>query len=456
MTIAINFNHYPKFYSFITFRPEHFGALVFNPYTSTELTLDNFETEIARMLTGEFNINDIIENYAQKLIINTLEARNFVIKVINKLEYACMIKLFDLQQSKIFLPEYQPSLAYYSAPKSAIWDITYLCNLKCPHCLTSSGSKHYDQLNTGKVFKVIENLADAKLLYLSFAGGEPFLRKDLPELIQKANLHNIRVDIASNGVEITQDMLISLRDLPIFHIQISIDGLGSDHDNFRGRKGAFENILKNIKRLKEEGISISISTTATSQNYNNISKIIDFAVEVGAVSYKTIPFLPVGRGKINSQLKMNKQQYEVVCKTLVDKSREYAEHIGISSETTFSFIFDKHTCCETSTNTQMGCSAGYDTLSIGADGTAFPCPFLQKLPIGNLCETSLKDIWNNSMVLKKLRNIEKKDMNSPCNKCKYAPSYCRGGCRAAAYEYFGDLNSCDPLCPLCNDKKRET
>lgn len=450
--MTIKLNTFPKYYSFINFRPERFGALVFNPYTASELELNRNETYIGAFFSGEFSVNDIITSYGNSFFLPVFEARKQVFQVIEKIKGIGALKLHETKQVPTVIEKHREQIEltsgpYYTAPKGAVWDITYLCNLKCPHCLTSSGNKKNDELSHEEAIRLIDRLAEAKLLYLSFSGGEPFLRPDLPELINYSSKKNIRTDIASNGVDIDSSLLLKLRDLPLFHIQVSIDGIGNSHDTFRGRTGAFNKIIENIKRLKNEGISVSVSTTATATNYNQIGSIIDLAAEMGCIAYKAIPFLPAGRGRSNTHLILGSEDYLNVCKTLREKSKEYSGIINISSETTFAFLLGHHVTVKTEDG-YMGCSAGYDTLSIGANGTAYPCPFLQEIPLGNLLEIPLRDLWKNSPILAELRGIYKKDMDQPCRECSYAPEHCRGGCRASAFYKTGSLRGCDPMCPL--------
>lgn len=447
---------YPKYYSFITLRLERFGALVFNPYTGSELELTREEASIARQFNGENSLAEIISNCTGMYCLTFLAARQKANSVVQKLIGIGAVKLHAQRQIPILLEcneesnkPYGWEHPLYRAPKSAIWDITYLCNLKCPHCLTSSGSKRNGELTTEDAFKLMDVLAEAKLLTLSLSGGEPFLRKDIAELIAYAAQKNIRTDIASNGVELDHRILYKLRNLPLFQVQVSIDGIGEKHDAFRGRKGAFASVLANIKILKEEGISVSVSTTATKDNFNCIAEIVDLAAEMGCNAYKAIPFLPAGRGKEKRNLVLSPQHYMNLCQTLLEKAEKYAGRMKIATETTFAFLLTEKPPQE---NLQgyMGCSAGHDTLSIGADGTAYPCPFLQVLPLGNLLQTSLKELWRSSSILRELRGISKDMLASPCKMCKFAPLYCRGGCRASALFNSGSLYGYDPMCPACN------
>lgn len=440
------FSKYPKYYSYITYRPERFGALVFNPYTSSELNFTPEEAEIAVMINGALKFSTMCKLIEDKMIISPFEAEERVDTVIKRLKGIGAVRFCDEPGEALKIENHcDAGELFLSSPKSAIWDVTYLCNLSCPHCLTSSGHKR-DELDTKEAMRLVDELSDAKLLYLSLSGGEPFLRPDIVEIIKYSTEKNIRTDIASNGVLIKQDILKKLRDLPVFQIQLSIDGIGQSHDAFRGRRGAFDEILSNIDILKEEGISVSISTTATTLNIGEIESIIDLAAKKGCVAYKAIPFLPAGRGKENRHLSLSPDQHMSLARILFDKSREYEGIMKVTSETTFAFLLSESEV-EPVDDGKMGCAAGHDTISIGADGTLYPCPFLHEHPLGNILLTPLREVWRRSPVLNELRSLKKKDMASPCSTCRHAAVNCCGGCRAAAYNNTGSFSECDPLCP---------
>jgi radical SAM protein with 4Fe4S-binding SPASM domain len=224
--------------------------------------------------------------------------------------------------------------------------------------------------------------------------------------------------------------------------------MGETHDSFRGRAGAFAAACRTAQRLRAEGIATSLSTTVTRRNLDQIGTIIELAIDLGCSGYKAIPFMPAGRGRENAQeLALDREAHYQFCRLLVEARSRYAGHINISTETSFAFLFDE-TSDETAECGLMACSAGHDTLSVGADGTAYPCPFLHDFPLGNLQRVSLTSIWYGSPMLLRLRSIDKGDLKGPCRTCRYAPSRCRGGCRAAAYLHTGDLLGSDPNCFL--------
>jgi mycofactocin biosynthetic radical S-adenosylmethionine protein MftC len=447
----------PALFSFITLRDEAFGALLFNPFLPAEVELDEGEALIARMCNGEHTLSEMREACRDALELQGGSAAAVLEKTLDKLNAVCALQFVDpvVSAGRLSVPvaARSPSMpvtagsrASLSAPKSVIWDVTYACNLRCRHCLTDSGPRRTGALDREEAFKLIDTLAAAKVLYLSLAGGEPFLRRDILDLLARIADSGMRVDIATNGLDVPERTIKGLRELPIFHIQVSIDGIGADHDRFRGKAGSFENACNALRRFKEEGLSTSISTTVTAQNVDRLPELIDLAVALGCDAFKAIPFIPAGRGQQNSrELWLGRLGSLKMSRILADRSRELSGRISISTESTFLFLLEPPIGDKVNDG-PMICSAGYDELSIGADGTAYPCPFLHDFPLGNLLSDSLELIWHESPILNEMRLLSKKQMTGACSTCRFAPKYCRGGCRAAAYLTYGHLNASDPLC----------
>lgn len=440
----------PTLYSFITLRMERFGALLFNPYLSLERQLDPVQAYIARLCNGRNSCRQIETAVRRRFGLSDIRARKHISGTVNILLEICALTFRGGEEEPgpqlpdtVVFPKNAPPI---SAPKNVVWDVTYACNLQCAHCLTSSGSSRDGELNTKQALSLIDKLAEAELFSLSLSGGEPFLRPDLLTLLRHIAGTRMRIDIATNGLHLPSSLLKSLRDLPVFQVQVSIDGIGEQHDQLRGHKGSFEAACSSIQRLQEEGIVVSVSTTVTLSNVNNLNQIIDLALKLGCSGFKAIPFLPAGRGRLHEkELQLDAKAYLQLSQTLVRRSEELRGQMSISTETTFAFLLGAPQN-RTFSNGPMGCSAGYDTISIGADGTVYPCPFLQEFPLGNLMRNSLKSIWKEAPILKKLRNLDKQDIGDPCCNCNYAPLICRGGCRAAAYLDCGNLLASDPTC----------
>ncbi len=443
---------YPRLYSFITFRPERFGGLLFNPYLGLEEELDTVEAYIVSLCDGYNTCQDVSNRTGTRFGFTPSRVDAVIAGVVRKLDGLWALTYGEKKEGSSpglpLLPVFTDDVPALSAPKSVIWDVTYACNLRCGHCLTSSGKAWENELDTGEAIRLVHELEAAGILNLSLSGGEPLLRPDILTLLREMAGTKIRVDIATNGVDVPSALVRQMGDLPVFQIQVSIDGIGETHDIFRGVRGAFESSCRTIRALREEGIAVSISTTVTAQNVSELDQIIGKALELGCSGFKAIPFLAAGRGRRNEELyALTPGQHRAMCVTLEKHRRELQGQMNISSESSFAFLLQRSTMPPRSYGSgPMGCSAGYDTLSIGSDGTAYPCPFLHDFRLGNLTEMTLKEIWNQSTTLRRLRSIVKEDFDEPCKSCDYAPSFCRGGCRAAAYLEHGSIHACDPNC----------
>ena len=258
--------------------------------------------------------------------------------------------------------------------------------------------------------------------------------------------------IATNGVELPEPIVEALRGLPVFQIQVSLDGLGEAHDRFRGLPGAFDASCRTLRRLRDEGIATSVSTTATRENIGDLDQIIDLALSLGCGGYKAIPFIAAGRGKaFTDRLRLRPEELATLSRVLARRSAELAGRMTVSTEGGFTFLLDHHhgppaAARACNDDGPMGCSAGHDTVSLGAEGKVYPCPFLHDFPLGHVLDGPLRALWAHAPTLQRLRGLHKSDLDEPCRSCEHAPERCRGGCRAAAWLESGSLLGADPCC----------
>jgi radical SAM protein with 4Fe4S-binding SPASM domain len=273
------------------------------------------------------------------------------------------------------------------------------------------------------------------------------LRPDILTLLEKISETPMRVELSTNAVKIPEAFFERLDELKLFNVQVSLDGVGSRHDQFRGLDGAFAAASRSIERLREAGLEVSISTTATAVNLDQIPEIIAFARSMGCHSYKAIAFLPAGRGRENQRLKLKPEQQLELCRILMKKREEMKGLMEVSLGTTRAYLLEPRSRVlpVAAPDEKVTCSAGNDILNIGADGTLYPCPFLRDFPLGHALKDSIQAIWIHSPVLNRLRDFKVRNLPPTCRGCD-SLGLCRGGCRAAAFLEHGDLNGMDPSC----------
>jgi len=134
-------------------------------------------------------------------------------------------------------------------PVAVIWNITHFCNLKCRFC----GWWNYDSCFPELIFEeksvVLDKIADSGVKYLSLCGGEPLICNDLEKVIIRAKSRGLFINISTNG-RILKNAARMLIENKVDALTISIDSHLSDiHDNLRGQKGLFHDVLEGVKEL---------------------------------------------------------------------------------------------------------------------------------------------------------------------------------------------------------------
>lgn len=448
----------PYIFSIITLRQERSGGLLYNPYLDLELRLDPVEWYIVGLFNGRDSCDRIGRHASKKFGFTARECSIRIFLVMGRLSEAMALGFNEaparLRPPKRIGYKFFKNGPFLAAPKMVTWEATYACNLHCPHCYNEAGDARGNELDTRQAFALIDRLEDAGVLRLLVSGGEPLLRPDILPILRRISRSGMRFDIATNGLELPKKILDGISRMPLFHVHVSIDGMGKTHDRFRGHSGAFEAACRNILRLREKDIAVSLSMTVTRENTDELERVIDLALELGCRGFFANAIMPTGRGRKNAgRYMLDEEGYYRLYKTLVEKGSELNDRLSISTDMCFPFLFSKPGTTGVSQG-HMGCSAGSDTLCVGADGTAYPCHMLRDFPLGNVLEKGINAIWNNSPTLNDLRRLRKEDMAMPCRNCRYAPEICHGGCRAAAYLVRGDLRESDATCFILLAERR--
>jgi radical SAM protein with 4Fe4S-binding SPASM domain len=351
----------------------------------------------------------------------------------------------------------------YVAPVIVVWNITQACNLSCSHCYQDAQRRLPDELDQDEQLRVVDEMADKYVSMLAFAGGEPLMSKCFWETCRHAAKRGLHVTVATNGTLLTETNVGRLREAGIKLIEISLDSVDpSKHDRFRGA-GAWNRTVQGIRNAVAQSAGgsdyrVSIASTMTQMNHGEVSDLVQFAEDLGAHNFNAFNFIPTGRGRNIATEDLTPEQRE----TVLDKLYEYlkANRIGIMC-TAPQFgrvcVEKYHTapdpvavghgsagrCKDVAVLTQYvgGCGAGRCYCAIQPDGKVTPCVFMP-LVVGDLRKESLIDIWLRSPDFVALS--DRSDRTGHCRICK--TRFQCGGCRARAYNYFGDFRAPDPGC----------
>lgn len=165
-------------------------------------------------------------------------------------------------------------------PYSAQIELTLRCNASCPFCsfpvMKENDISH--EMTTKQVKYLIDQIANLGVNSLSFTGGEPTLRHDLPELIYHAGVeHDIMIGIATNGFLMPKLFRENGKLNGLDYILLSLDfPYREQHNRIRGLR-VFDKVIETINFANERDIKVIISTVVMKENLNYLRDLCELA-----------------------------------------------------------------------------------------------------------------------------------------------------------------------------------
>ena len=291
-----------------------------------------------------------------------------------------------------------------NVPLNVLFEVTHKCNLNCRHCYISP--KDEPELTFGEIDDILQQLAEKNSLFLTLSGGEPFIREDIFEIAASARRKGFTLTIYSNGTLITPQLADRIADLNVLQLGISIYGSKpSTHDAITQTPGSFKRSVNALKMLRERNIKTSLKFTLMKPNFQEFEATNKLADDLGAdFSFGFIVAPKTDRTTKNLALRMGTREL----KHIFNKSIIYPPEI-LEKKVNAKRVVEQ-------INNAMLCGAGNNSCSISPHGDLQACLMLP-LEVGNLRSTSFKDLWENSQVLNKLRNLRFSDLSDKCTEC---------------------------------------
>lgn len=151
--------------------------------------------------------------------------------------------------------------------------VTYRCNAKCHMCNTWFHPTEQDKEISPEVIAKLPS----GLKFINITGGEPFLRKDLAQIIEVALNKTERLVISTNGYY-TSEILSLAKRFPQIGVRISIEGLPEANDRLRGIPNGFDHGLRSLLELRALGIKdIGFGITVSDINVKDMIELYRLA-----------------------------------------------------------------------------------------------------------------------------------------------------------------------------------
>ena len=297
------------------------------------------------------------------------------------------------------------------------------------------------------------------MYFFNVSGGEPFLREDLPEIIELAIIHLSprMVHIPTNAIATKKIKRAVLKILSIMGeqapnapltIKPSIDGIGPIHDSIRGVKGNFNKLIDTIKTLKSiekkhPRFHLELGTVVSNFNINQLSEIEDFVHELGVESYRNEiaeqreEFFNIGDpitpgGDIYEQLM---ERFKRKISKNIHKKKRLAR-ITESFRLVYYDLVGDIMRQETQT---IPCFGGISNVHLNYNGELWPCCVLgYKQPMGNLRQNGyeFKSIWHSKKAKQVRTYIKDKKCWCPLANQAYSNILCHP---PSMLKVFGNL-----------------
>lgn len=387
--------------------------LVFNPNKPSWLVTNAVGVNILQLCNGERNGQKISELLPLSTMMNEAEIEDFLRIAVEK-------QIFVSKRSAYSQPRFPLRSAYFN--------ITEACNLRCTYCYAEEREKTEKRLSLDDYRNIIQEI---KLISqqpsIVFTGGEPLLSPLLMDVAHYAKEMGMRTLLLTNGTLISKDNVEKIHQL-FDGVKISLDGSCPDvNDRTRGA-GVFDRVMESLVLLDKVGQNYILSTTVTRKNIHDIGAMqARFGGKLGFA-----PYFHRSADELNSDLAITGAQYYQAL-TEVRGVNPYRKIETVVWANMNNHVIQK-------------CAIADGSISIAANGDVFPCQLLhfEEFKAGNLFASSLKSVYATSPELLRLRELTV-DKIDGCTECPIS-LVCGGGCFARNYYETGKIDKAGEFC----------
>jgi 12,18-didecarboxysiroheme deacetylase len=348
-----------------------------------------------------------------------------------------------------------------------VWNITQRCNLKCVHCYAHAKNTSFDnELSTEQGKQLIDDLADFGSPVMLFSGGEPLVRKDLPQLAAYAVEKGMRAVISTNGTLITPEMARNLKEIGLSYVGISLDGMEEINDRFRGVSGAFRSALEGIKNSQAAGIKVGLRFTVNKFNVNEIPKIFQLLEEMDIPRVCFYHLVYAGRGTELIKEDLTHEGTRAAVDLIIDETRRLfdkgkpKEVLTVDNHADGPYVYQRLLKENPERAKDVlellkwneGNNSGRGIGCVSWDGEVYADQFWRHYSFGNVKDRPFSQIWmdTSETLMGKLKE-KKKYVKGRCATCSWL-DICGGNFRVRAEAVSGDIWAPDPACYLTDEE----
>ena len=322
------------------------------------------DTRLSRLVDSDLSREEILKRFElQRIDLNKYKSNNLLI-----------IKDIDINKINDFINAMECKFTIPNDGGKVIWEITHNCNYGCSYCIFSCTKKRVEgELSTEECFHVIDELVKNGFKHLKVTGGEPFIRKDLIEILEYASKYMV-VDVSTNASLLSEDLVDKLNKIKLKMIHVSLDGNKEEHESVRGIN-TYERTIRGLELLKKSKNKVRIGTVIHANNEDDLENLVKDSIKLSANEIIFSIMEPVeGQDKSLVKTKSNEELIENI-NSLKDKYKDIIVNCNFDSQPAF----------------VKRCPGGDRFLYINNMGFVSPCTWVYEKNKNCISKISLRD-----------------------------------------------------------------
>ena len=312
--------------------------------------------------------------------------------------------------------------------RSLYIEVAAACNERCAHCYIPYEVKN--RFMAPELFyRIIAEGRKLNIVHVTLSGGEPLMHKDIIGFMSACRQNDLAVNVLSNLTLLTDEMIDEMRRNHLLSVQASLYAVDDVvHDAITNLKGSCELTKKNILKLRAAGIPVQVSCPVIKQNKAYFPGVLDWA-QAHNMRVVTEPeiYASYDHKGINLANRISVDEFSAVL------DQQFAASYAAN-------LYEDALVKEKYSADDPICTVCRYHFCIAADGRAFPCAGWQTNIIGDLRTQTVKDVWQNSPVIKNLRQIKRRDFPQ-CLDCQN-----RGYCTICMMRNANESTENDMFC----------
>ena len=350
-------------------------------------------------------------------------------------------------------------------PMTITYSVTAACQSRCKTCqigamFCQDPTRPQKDLKLDEIEKIFKSMKP--VYFFNMSGGEPFMRDDLPEIVELAFkylkprvVHTPTNAILSEKIIKNTEKIIQIvrkydPSVPVT-VKPSIDGVGDKHDEIRGVKGNFKCLLKTIDGLKKleekyDNFHLELGTVISNFNINDLDEIEDFVHSLGVESYRNeVAECRTEFFNLEDEITPPAEVYQ---KLIKDFARKVEDNIGKkkklarTTEAMRVVYYDLAGKILAEKRQVIPCYAGVSNVHINYDGGVWPCCVLgYEQEMGNLrdYDYDFQKLWYSDKAFEVRKYIKEKNCACPLanqaysNELMHIPTLVKAGVKSVVY-----------------------